>query len=103
MPTSRFRDRFVVFPSGAIVPVDCYRLVLDLLGRGLTFGRQDHTTLVVRPADRLTPEDRAQIARWKWHILMLLDHDHVSDLQPYDIHDMNDRTPGSGGRHGDVR
>jgi hypothetical protein len=80
MAGSDFYDDFVVL--GPIVPVDAYRLALDLEARGFRLHREGENTLVVEPPDRLTPADVVVITRWKWHLLMVLDYGD----RPFDPH-----------------
>jgi hypothetical protein len=63
--------RFVWFPGGMVVPAPAYILLLDLEARGFTLS-QEHTTLVVRPPERLTRQDCQALRRWKLHLLMLM-------------------------------
>lgn len=68
-------DVFVPVVDGPIVPADAYHLRLDLADRGLTLTRLSETTLKVTPPEHLAPADQAAIARWKWHLLMLVDYE----------------------------
>ena len=80
-------DRFIELGhdgAGPIIPADCYGLYITLRGRGLTFTSEagDHTpVLVVSPPEALTDEDCADIRRWKWHLLMLMEFDGRLDAQ----------------------
>lgn len=81
-------DRFIELGhdgTGPIIPKDCYGLYITLRGRGLTFTSEAgyHTpVLVVSPPEALTDEDCGDIRRWKWHLLVLMDFDARSDLDP---------------------
>jgi hypothetical protein len=69
-----FTDRFVTLPR-LILPVDAYRLLLDLEGRGFRLHREGTDVLVVQPHERLTRDDVARIRRWKWHVLAYLENE----------------------------
>lgn len=72
MPTSASEaDRYVLLRGGLAVPLGPVLLLLDLEGRGLTV-RRDGDNLIVRPAARLTDEDRGALKRWKPHLLALI-------------------------------
>ena len=62
---------FVSLRGGLTVPAEPFRLLFSLLDRGFSL-TPDQDALVVRPAQRLTVEDHAQITRWKPHLLALL-------------------------------
>ena len=66
--------RYVTLQGRMVVPAGAFLLLLDLEARGFTLTREGDTVLVVMPPERLTPEDRSAIRRWKWHLLMLLDY-----------------------------
>lgn len=70
---SDYRDRFVWFPDGMVVPAPAVLLLLELEARGFRL-HADGSTLVVTPADQLTRQDCARLRRWKWHALMLVAH-----------------------------
>lgn len=72
MPTSGSEaDRYVVLRSGLAVPMVPVLLLLDLEARGFRI-RADGDELVIRPAARLTDEDRSALRRWKAHLLELV-------------------------------
>jgi hypothetical protein len=67
-------DRYVMLTGGLILPVSAIELALELEERSFRLSREDDSTLVVRPCERLTREDCRRIRRWKWHLLALLDY-----------------------------
>jgi hypothetical protein len=85
-----YEDRFVTLRNGPVVPAAAYLLLLDLVERrNFRLARED-TTLIVRPPERLTPEDRVAIRRWKPHLMMLLNY----CAQPsHDAHLFRDDAP----------
>jgi hypothetical protein len=62
---------FVTLKSGLTLPVAALQLAWALEDRGLHFSA-DGDILSVGPGDRLTDADRAQIRRWKTHLLALV-------------------------------
>jgi hypothetical protein len=75
-----FEDTCVSLRSGPIIPVDAYRLLLELEERGYHLRRKDETLVVVTPADKpLTDADCARVRQWKWHLLMLIDYSAPAD------------------------
>lgn len=88
MNTTDFDDRFVTLKDGLIVPVPAYLLLLSLEQRGITI-RDNDNELVVGPRELLTDTDRAGFKRWKWHLLMLLNH----CTRPNDTHLFRDDQP----------
>jgi hypothetical protein len=67
-------DRFVMLPNGPTLPIEPIVLALTLEERGFSLSRDGEDTLLVRPHQGLTHEDRRQILRWKPHLLALLDY-----------------------------
>ena len=55
------------------MPLAPLRLLLDLEERGLQVAR-DGDDIVIRPAGRLSDEDRTALRRWKPHVLALIDY-----------------------------
>jgi len=68
MPTS---SEYVTLASGLTVPLAAITLAIDLETRGFVLTVQGDD-LFVRPGAKLTPTDRALIAKWKLHLLALL-------------------------------
>ena len=66
-------DRLVTLRGGVVVPVTAYVLALTLEARGFTLTRADDT-LIVRPPERLTPEDCVAIRRAKLDLLAVVDY-----------------------------
>jgi hypothetical protein len=66
-------DGYVLLRGGLAVPVAPVVLLFALEQRGLSVSREGDY-LVVRPKGRLTDEDRRQLARWKAHLLALIDY-----------------------------
>lgn len=64
---------FVVLP-GLTVPLEAFRLVLDLEARGIYLD-DDGEYLLVGPSELLTDQDRAQIRRWKPHLRAIVEYD----------------------------
>lgn len=58
--------------GGLTVPLQPYLLAIDLEARGFTLTPNAGDTLTVVPYSQLTPDDCAQIRRWKLHLLALL-------------------------------
>ena len=56
------------------MPLPALRVLWDLEARGFSVW-QDGDRLMVKPDNRLTPVDCAQVTRWKWHLLALVGHD----------------------------
>jgi hypothetical protein len=71
MPTGS--ERFVVLAGGLTVPAESIRLLLRLEAAGLQVTREGNE-LLVRPRGQLTPDDRAALARWRAHVLALIDY-----------------------------
>jgi hypothetical protein len=71
MVDSEYRDRFVVFNDGMVVPAPAYLLLLDLERRSFTVTREGDA-IFVRPPEKLTRTDCALLRHWKRHLLMLL-------------------------------
>ena len=71
-------DRFVPLGhlgAGPVIPVDCYRLYLELGERGFTMTTEAAgKVLVVQPPEKLTGADVTRLKRWRWHLLMMLDY-----------------------------
>jgi hypothetical protein len=63
---------FVNLRGGLTVPAAALRLLFDLQERGFELAAEGKAALIVRPASRLTDDDRCQIRRWKWHLRALL-------------------------------
>lgn len=66
--------------GGLTVPVEPYRLVLDLEARGVTLTREGEA-LMVGPARRVTDRDRELLIRWKFHILALISYEAPAEIQ----------------------
>ena len=81
-------DRLVWLPGSCVVPVDVCRLALRLEASGFTFRLAADGSLEVAPFDRLTPEDLAELRRWKHHIAMVLRHT-PDDSHLYDCADVD--------------
>jgi hypothetical protein len=71
MPASS-EGAYVLLRGGFAVPVEPVVLLFELEDRGFTFARSGDDGLIVRPFSQLTEQDRAQIRRWKQHLLALL-------------------------------
>src|SRR4051812_37931623 len=69
---SNASDHYVLLRDGLALPLEPVRLTLDLESRGFKLERADED-IAIRPASRLTDEDRAAIRRWKFHILAIVD------------------------------
>lgn len=65
-------DRFVTLRGGVVVPAPAYLLLLSLEARGFTLTDPDDGSLIVKPADQLTEDDRVAIRRWKYFLLSLI-------------------------------
>lgn len=61
----------VTLRGGLTVPLAVLRALWDFEDRGLHF-RLDGDDIIVGPRDRLTDNDRAQLRRWKAHVIALL-------------------------------
>ena len=66
-------ERLVVLTGGLTVPAEPLVFLLDLEARGFTI-RRDGNDLLIGPAVHLTPDDRAQVKRWKSHLLSIVDY-----------------------------
>jgi hypothetical protein len=62
---------FVTLRSGVVMPAEAIRVVLNLEERGLHFDAEGDA-LVVGPKALLTDVDRANLRRWRNHILDML-------------------------------
>lgn len=71
MPASS--DGYVLLRGGLCVPAAPLRLLFELEARGFTL-TPDGDSLIIRPYSKLTPDDRARITQWKWHVLALVDY-----------------------------
>lgn len=71
MPTAS--SGYVCLRGGLCVPVDAVLLQLELESRGFRL-TPDGEQLIVQPGSQLTPDDRARITTWKWHLLALVDY-----------------------------
>ena len=79
--------------TGPIIPVDCYRLYLELGERGFTLTTEAAgKVLVVQPPEKLTAADVTRLKRWRWHLLMMLDYFARPD---FDAHLFSDRPSAS--------
>ena len=74
MASSDHHDRYVQLQGGPILPAAPILLALDLEARGFRMRREPGDILDVQPHQRLTADDCAQIRRWKWHLLTIVDH-----------------------------
>lgn len=89
-------DRFVALghdATGPIIPADCYRLYIELGERGFTLRAEvenDRTLLVVTPPEHLRREDDARLRRWRWHLLLMLDHFSKPDFDSHLYRDPSD-------------
>jgi len=61
---------FIALRQGPTVPVAAVRLFLDLADRGIEVRIEDDD-LAVEPGRDLTDEDRAEIRRWRRHLIAL--------------------------------
>ena len=67
-------DRYVVLRGGLTLPVEPVIFALKLEERGFRL-RRDGGTLIVQPANELTPEDRQCIRRWKHHLVTVIEYE----------------------------
>jgi hypothetical protein len=66
-------SRFVTLRGGLTLPVEPLELALRLEAEGFNLRLDgDDGELIVEPADSLTAEDRAAIARWQRHLAVIL-------------------------------
>jgi hypothetical protein len=64
-------SNFVTLRSGLVLPLPAIQLALDLENRGLAL-RVEADELVVGPRERITDEDRAEIRRWRNHLIAIV-------------------------------
>ena len=64
-------DDVVVLVGGLVVPREAVHVAIDLELRGMTL-QAAGDRLTVSPGCTLTDDDRAQIRRWKRHLLALV-------------------------------
>jgi hypothetical protein len=64
--------RYVYLRGGLTLPIEPVRLVLDLEARGFSLTRDAEDVVTVRPASRLTAEDREALTRWREHVRALV-------------------------------
>ena len=67
-------SEYVTLRDGPCVPLAPMLLVLQLEERGVHMQR-DGEDVYVKPWSRVTEQERAELKRWKAHILALLDYE----------------------------
>lgn len=67
--------RFVVLKGGLTVPLAVLRVAWRLESRGVQFRTTGDDGLVVTPRTKITDEDRAEIRKWKAHLIALVTYD----------------------------
>jgi hypothetical protein len=74
MTTPSELSAFVTLRNGLTLPVAAIRLAWSLEERGLHLGALDDL-LTVGPRNLLTDADRAEIRKWKPHLLAIVNYD----------------------------
>ncbi len=64
---------FVLLSGGLAVPVEALKVCWTLEAKGVRLLR-DGGDLIVRPKGSITDAERAELLRWKRHVLALLDY-----------------------------
>jgi hypothetical protein len=66
-------NRYVVLRGGLALPIEPILLLLDLEARGFQIA-SDGDALLIGPQRDLTADDCERIAKWKTHLLALIDY-----------------------------
>jgi len=68
------RPQFVLLNGGLALPLAALTLALDLADRGMPLATDSDHQLIVPDDERLTPADRAAIARWRHHLGAIIEY-----------------------------
>jgi hypothetical protein len=66
--------RYVTLKGGLTLPVEPLELALRLEAEGFNLRLNGDGELVVEPAERLTDADRAAVARWRRHLVAIVQY-----------------------------
>jgi hypothetical protein len=74
LPLLQDDTRYVTLRGGLTIALEALTFALDLERRDITLSRAPDGALCVEPADRLTPEDEAAVARWRHTLEAIIDY-----------------------------